>query len=290
VRARAFDSIRYLLPAGTGTNVGMVINLRDARDLVKMMLDHRNQEVKAIGERIRESIMKMCPTLIRHADPDGFVLSEGGLGPLSPKYDPDSPSWYVDVYRPHLLPDPSSVQKSVESFIADRHGMSWSEFCSFMEGRPEHARVPDVFKRIHITFDILMDFGAFRDLQRHRRCEQYVETLTTTFGYVVPDDVVGSNLERDYREAMESVNSYVDDVMDDPDMSQYAIPLGYLHRSLFQMDLWELYYVVELRTRGHGHISYRRVAYEMYELARRRYPQLMQWCRAIKPDEIGIHA
>jgi len=289
VNARAFDSIRYLLPAGTGTNVGTVINMRDARDLVKMMTGHRNPEVKMIGDAVREAVSEICPTLIRHSEPDGFLLREGGLGQISPKYDPDDPSWYVDVHQPHLLPNPAQVQKSMESFISDRHGLPWSAFCAHMDNRPEHSGVPDVFKKVRLTFDVLMDFGAFRDLQRHRRCDQFVETLTTSYGYVVPDDIVGSDLEGEYREAMESVHSYSDEVMDDPDLSQYVIPLGYLHRSLFQMDLSEVYYVVELRTRGHGHISYRRVAYEMYETARKLYPELMQWCRAVKPDAIGVH-
>ena len=56
------------------------------------------------------------------------------------------------------------------------------------------------------------------------------------------------------------------------------------------MDLEELYYIVELRTKPQGHISYRRVAYDMFELAKDRHQQLMQWCRAVKPDTIGVHA
>lgn len=289
VRARAFDNIRYLLPAGTGTNVGVVMNVRDAQEMIAMMADHRNPEVRAIGEEIKKTVSKTCPSLIRHVTPTGFFLPEWGLGPISAKYCFNDPSWYVDIHQPHLLADPLQVQKSMESFIADRHAMSWSAFCAFMNERPEHAAVPDIFKKVRLTFDVLMDYGAFRDLQRHRRCDQFIETLNTTFGYVIPDDIAGSDLEGEYREIMDSVRSYSDDVMDDPDLSQYVIPLGYLHRSLFQMDLKELYYVVELRTRDHGHISYRRVAYEMFNLAKQRHPQLMQWCRAVKPDAIGIH-
>ena len=135
-----------------------------------------------------------------------------------------------------------------------------------------------------------MDYGAFRDLQRHRRCEQYVEKLTTEYGYVIPDDIKNSEIETEYCEAMDRVASYADEsVIYDSDLIQYIIPLGYLHRSRFQMDLKELYYIIELRTKSQGHISYRRIAYEMFELAKTKWPELMQWCRAVKPDEIGAH-
>jgi len=50
-----------------------------------------------------------------------------------------------------------------------------------------------------------------------------------------------------------------------------------------------LYYIIELRTQPQGHISYRKIAYQMYELAKDRWPLLMQWCRAVKPDTIGDH-
>ena len=136
----------------------------------------------------------------------------------------------------------------------------------------------------------MMDYGAFRDLQRHRRCEQFVEPLCIDYGFVVPDDIIGTDLEGEYREAMSSILAYEDDsVIYDQDLFQYMIPLGYLHRSIFQMDLKELYYIIELRTKPQGHISYRRIAYQMYELAMTRFPQLMQWCRAIRPDFIGEH-
>jgi len=158
-----------------------------------------------------------------------------------------------------------------------------------MDARPEHSEVPNVFKTVNIAFDVIMDYGAFRDLQRHRRCEQFVEPLTTQYGYVIPDDIAGSELESEYVAAMDSILSYSDEVIHNSDLSQYIIPLGYLHRSRFQMTLKELYYIVELRTRPQGHMSYRRVAYKMHELAKLQHPQLMKWCRAVEPLLHGEH-
>ncbi len=89
---------------------------------------------------------------------------------------------------------------------------------------------------------------------------------------------------------VDSLSAYDDDrVVHDANLMQYMVPLGYLHRSLFQMDLAELYYLGELRTQPQGHISYRRVAYDMVRQGKERLPGLMQWCRAIAPESIGLH-
>jgi len=284
VSARAFDNLRYLLPAGTGTNVACVLNFRDARDLVSTLLGRSNPELRQLGHDILTAVSEISPVLMRHAIPNMFEPSIQSLGPVSDEFDPQHPEWCVTLNSADV-----NVQQAFMGLVENRHGMDWEAFSRHMDGRPEHAEVPDVFKTVNITFDIIMDYGAFRDLQRHRRCEQFVEPLTTQYGYVIPDDVHGSELEEEYVAAMESVSSYSDEVMHERDLSQYMIPLGYLHRSMFQMSLKELYYIVELRTKPQGHMSYRRVAYRMYELARAKYPELMRWCRAVEPLFHGEH-
>lgn len=285
VRARAFDNLRYLLPAGTGTNVACVINLRDARDLVSTLLGHTNPELKQIGSDVLSAVSGMCPVLMRHASPNTFEPAVKSLGPLNEQFDPQSPDWCVSM----LPSDSRGVFDTFVKAVEHRHEMDWESFSKHMDARPEHSGVPKIFDTVPVSFDIVMDYGAFRDLQRHRRCEQFVEPLTTQYGFAIPDDIAGSELEHEYTSAMSSVTSYADEVMNDPDLSQYVIPLGYLHRSVFQMSLRELYYVVELRTRPHGHMSYRRIAYRMYRLAAARHPQLMKWCRAVEPLLHGAH-
>ncbi len=289
VKARAFDNVRYLLPAGTGTNLAWVGNMRDARYMISAARGHSNPEIRRLGDLAATAIAEMCPVFVKQADPDSFEPTIQSLGNLSPKFDFANPQWYVDFHRKHMLLDSNLVQKSFESLVADRHGMSWSAFSKLMESRGKRA-VPKVFRTINLSFDIMMDYGAFRDLQRHRRCEQYVEPLHQNYGYLVPDDIAGSELELEYRTAMKAVHAYDDEhVVHDSDLMQYMVPLGFLHRSIFDMDAQEVYYLSELRTQPQGHISYRRVAYEIFRISSERLPQVFQWCRAIKPDEIGLH-
>lgn len=286
--ARAFDNVRYLLPAGTGTSIGANLFLRDIRGMISGLKGYTNSEFRMLGEQLETAATSLAPALIKHTEPDFFQLPIKSLGPRFSTNGFHEPC--VEINRSHLMSDPKIEQREFEKLLLERHGVDLNTFSGLMDSRPQYSEVPDVFKTIKISFDIMMDYGAFRDLQRHRRCEQFVEPLCTDYGFVVPDDIVGTELENEYREAMDSILAYEDDsVIYDQDLFQYMIPLGYLHRSIFQMDLKELYYIIELRTKPQGHISYRRIAYRMYELAMARFPQLMQWCRVIKPDFIGEH-
>lgn len=288
VKARAFDNVRYLLPAGTGTNLAWVGNARDARYMVSAALGHRNPEIRELGRQAKEAISSLCPVFMNEAFPDEYEPYVRSVGPVPSHFDFGKPKWYVDIHKPNLLPRPEIAQATLESYVADMHGMAWSVFKQHMESRGKHG-VPRVFRKFPISFEVMMDYGAYRDLQRHRRCEIWAEPLTSNYGYLVPDDIAGTDIEPEYREAMESIHAYQDDVIHDPELFQYVVPLGYLHRSVFSMDLAELYYIVEIRTPPQGHISYRRVAYEMYAKGLEVYPGHLQWCRAIRPDQIGEH-
>jgi hypothetical protein len=202
-----------------------------------------------------------------------------------------SSEWRVTIEDPMTADDAFRHETRFWQRVSDWHGLDRGAFGALMETRGKHP-VPEIFKTVPITFDVMMDYGAFRDLQRHRRCEQYVEPLGTDYGYLVPDDLKGTEFEAPYRSAMDEVGTACRTMISSGVSSsivQYAVPLGYLHRSIFQMDMRELYYITELRTQPQGHISYRRVAWEMAELARVCYPTLMPWNRAIRPDAIGEH-
>ena len=280
VKARAFDNIRYLLPAGTGTNLAAEGNLRDFRYMIQEARGHTNPEIRQIGEATHKAISEICPVLVQKAHADSFEPKIISLGNMSPKFSIEKPSWYVDIHKPEALADPKSATKSFMSTVSDRYGMSWLAFCKLMDERGKRG-VPKIFRSVKISFDLMMDYGAYRDLQRHRRCEQYSEPLSPNYGYLVPDDIIGTDMETEYKTVMDQVHLYTDSqVVHNTDLMQYMVPIGYLHRSIFDMDLQELYYLTELRTAPQGHISYRRIAYEMFQIGLKMYPELMHWCRA----------
>ncbi|HET7440028.1 MAG TPA: FAD-dependent thymidylate synthase, partial [Terriglobales bacterium] len=155
-------------------------------------------------------------------------------------------------------------------------------------------------------FDILMDIGGFRDMHRHRRCIQIGQAFTTRHGYDTLEEVGLARATAAYEGAMkraaeaaatlsrqvaERCPALVDKeerelFLRDPKTSawilspaQYVIPLAFLKRTLFKMDFAEVLYISELRTAPAGHISYRKVAYAMYEAIARKHPALARYFR-----------
>ncbi len=133
-------------------------------------------------------------------------------------------------------------------------------------------------------FDILMDIGGFRDMHRHRRCIQIGQDFTTKHGYDTPEEVNAAGVSASYhavmRRTVETVKQLSAGAGPEADQdSQYAIPLAFRKRTLFKMDFAEVVYISELRTSPAGHISYRNVAYAMYEAVACKYPALARYLR-----------
>ncbi|HLG00434.1 MAG TPA: FAD-dependent thymidylate synthase, partial [Acidimicrobiia bacterium] len=122
-------------------------------------------------------------------------------------------------------------------------------------------------ERTDYRFDILCDYGAFRDLQRHRMLTLEWQRLTPDQGFDVPEAVVEAGVETTYRAAM-GRSAELFDVLDAefPEQAPYAVSLAYRVRFVMQMNAREAMHVLELRTTPQGHPSYRRVCQEMHRL------------------------
>ena len=135
----------------------------------------------------------------------------------------------------------------------------------------------------YFIFDTLMDYGAFRDLQRHRICTQINQELGVEHGYETPRDLPDAGLLEEYQEVMEKARAAYELIAEDlPHEAQYVIPMAFRKRTLFKMNLREFFHIVELRTKSGGHFSYRALVYEMYEQVRAQHPALAKSIRAVK--------
>jgi thymidylate synthase ThyX len=137
-----------------------------------------------------------------------------------------------------------------------------------------------------LRFDILMDIGGFRDMHRHRRCIQVLQSYTTAHGYDLPEGVAEAGLQPQYEAAMQSAHTaHAQLAAKATESADYLLPLGTRMRALFKMDFAEALYISELRTQPQGHFSYRRVAWEMYEAVRKQHPTLAEYFRVTDVNE-----
>jgi thymidylate synthase ThyX len=135
-----------------------------------------------------------------------------------------------------------------------------------------------------LRFDILMDIGGFRDMHRHRRCTQLLQSFTSLHGYEIPEGIAASGALPDFTVAVEQAHTAfnrvaVSQAPEAEITAAYLLPLATRCRSLFKMDFAEALYISELRSGPAGHFSYRRVAWEMYQAVARKHPSLAKYFR-----------
>jgi len=140
-----------------------------------------------------------------------------------------------------------------------------------------------------LRFDILMDIGGFRDMHRHRRCVQILQSFTPQHGYAIPEGVPEAGVQPLYEETVRAAHAAFDRLAagsapEAAESAKYVLPLATKNRALFKMDFAEALYISELRSAPQGHFSYRRVAWEMYRAVERTHPTLAKYFRATDAD------
>jgi len=124
------------------------------------------------------------------------------------------------------------------------------------------------FERTSYRFDVLGDYGAFRDLQRHRLLTLEWQRLSPRYGWVMPDAVAEVGAVADWTRVMEASADLHDAIVDAgrPDVASYAVAMAYRVRFYMDMNAREAMHVIELRTTPQGHPAYRRICQAMHRL------------------------
>ncbi|HXF35749.1 MAG TPA: FAD-dependent thymidylate synthase, partial [Actinomycetota bacterium] len=132
------------------------------------------------------------------------------------------------------------------------------------------------FERTGYRFDVLCDFGAFRDLQRHRLLTIEWQRLTTRHGYETPPEVEAAGLLPDWTRVMEASAEVEGELLEasHQEAAQYAVTMAHRIRFVMQMNAREAMHLTELRSSPQGHPVYRRVAQAMHRLIGEVHPAI----------------
>lgn len=285
---RAFDSLRYLLPIGTQTNLGMRMNGRDVALLISKLLSSDIHEFVTLGKQLLAEAEKQIPTLVKHTEANdwyktqeklaveftaGYEFNELPAAIKGRSYARVIGAALNDTLAVDIVGMAMAANHGQRSMIEMLNYMPTAQsrfrsmIDSIMAKRGPHDPFPDEFDTISFLVDMVMDYGAFRDLQRHRNCTQFVQKPTTEMGYEVPEDIKAAGLEIEFREAIEAGGAASNDMRDHSDNATaylYMIPLAYRHRVTMAMTLRQAAYMIELRTGPGGHISYRMICGELW--------------------------
>ncbi len=294
IRAKALDTIRGMLPAATRSNVGIYATGQAYEMLLLRMRANPLQEVRDCSDLILAELRKVIPAFLARVDqPDrggrwseylartraatehiaAEVLQRAAHGDEAEvtlsEFDPEGETKVVAsaLYPSSALPD-AELLSIARAMSADERA---AVLAAYVGERANRRHKPGrAFERTRYRFDVVADYGAFRDLQRHRMLTLEWQPLGTRHGYVEPEALEEAGALDDFRRVMrDSAELYETLVAEGlAAVAPYAVSMAYRVRFYMDMSAREAMHVIELRTSPQGHPSYRRVCQQMHRLIR----------------------
>ena len=290
IRAKALDTLRGLLPAATTSNVGLFGTGQAFESLLLRMFAHPLDEVRGHAQLMLIELRKVIPAFLARVDqPDrggrwidylaetrrGFAAAVqpilAGVAAESPpevtltSFDPDGELKVVAaaLYAAAQLPDDQLLEVARRMTGGERAAL----LRAYVGPRGNRRHKPGrAFERTQYRFDVLADYGAFRDLQRHRLLTLEWQPLGTSHGYNEPAAIEDAGALDDWRRVMERSAALHQSLLACglDDAAPYAVAMAYRVRFYMDMNAREAMHVIELRTAPQGHPSYRRVCQMMH--------------------------
>jgi thymidylate synthase ThyX len=293
VKARALDGLRGLLPAATTSNLGIFASGQAYEALLLRLRAHPLPEARSYADLLLEELRQVIPAFLVRVDRDDrgvawsrylaetadetakvvdAVLGElGGAGEEPPsvrltEFDPAAEDKVLTaIAYPHLPVGEGAVAARVARLGADERARLLAAYVG--ERRNRRHRPGRAFERAVYTFDVVADYGAFRDLQRHRMCTIVWQPLTPGLGWELPADVADAGLTDRFAAAMaESAALFQALRPRFPAQAGYAVSMAHRVRFAMTMNARELMHLAELRSTPQGHPAYRLVAQRMHRL------------------------
>ena len=314
VKARAFDVARYLLCFGIPTGVGQVTSIRTLERQVRGLKASEFQELRGLAQEIAEACAAepslqwdsrtssdaVAPTLARHLDADEHLQrSREDLRAwvrqnldMSDRGASNSPPDAVDLIKPAetaadivatlLYPETNWPYRQLYETACSWSAARRNEVIDVaLQSRTRRDELLRSFRSNPYVFDIVMDIGAYRDLHRHRRCQQFRQAYSAKLGFETPDVIAEAGVSEAYAKLL-SLARNAAATLPDPG-AQYLVPFAAKSRFLFKMDFAEADYIARLRSGVKGHFSYRKIAWEMKQKMSSLEPELARLIDATPP-------
>jgi thymidylate synthase ThyX len=292
VQAKALDLLRGLLPAASLSHMGIYASGQSYEQLILHLLAHPLPEARRYGRWILEAVQAVMPSFVARVErPDrggewvDYLRERDGaaarwtrrLGLHGPDDDAETGSsvrlLHVDGDEEALLAallfeaagtDEARTRARVAALAASERTQLLADLIG--ERRNRRHRPGRGFEALRYRFEIVSDYGAFRDLQRHRMLTVQWQPLTPHLGAGVPEELEAAGWGDEARRAYDVSGSAWQQLVDAglPRAAPYALCLGFRIRYVLDLNAREAMQLIELRSGREGHPSYRAVAHEMH--------------------------
>jgi thymidylate synthase ThyX len=300
IRAKALDTLRGLLPAATSSNVGLYGTGQAYEHLLLRLRAHPLAEARACADLMLAELRKVIPSFLKRVDlPDRgiawstylaetraatrAVVDEVLASPAAESaaerharadaseevvltdFDPDGE---VKVVAAALYAVSARADRELQAIARALTVEQRTDVLrAYVGARKNRRHRPGrAFERTAYRFDVLGDYGAFRDLQRHRLLTLEWQRLGPRHGWVMPEAVAEAGGADAWRRVMDASAALHDTIEAAglPEVAAYAIAMAYRVRFYMDMNAREAMHVIELRTTPQGHPSYRRICQAMH--------------------------
>ena len=301
IKAKALDALRGLLPASTLSHMGIYASGQTYEQLVLHLLAHPLPEARHYGEMLLDALKHVIPSFlarVERQDRGGVWIDylderrragERWASKLCLTRDADAdqgPSV-------KLLRHDGTEDDLLAALLYEQVGVSESDTVELVKAMGEQekaAAIADLvgdrenrrhrpgrgFETLRYRFEVVSDYGAFRDLQRHRMLTVQWQTLAPDLGAEVPADVDAAGCGDEFRAALDISRRAYEHLLErsGPHAASYALCLAYRIRYVLDLNAREAMHLCELRSGKDGHPSYRAVAQEMYRQIAGVHPQV----------------
>lgn len=291
LKAKALDLLRGLLPASSLSHMGIFATGQTYEQLILHLLAHPLPEARHYGAMILQEIQAVMPSFVARVErPDrggewiGYLEARAEAGArwarrmgldeeTEASAGPSVRLTHVDGDEEDLLTalmfeasatSEDAVRRSVEAMSDAERAQLLSDLVGKRANR--RHRPGRGFEALRYRFEIVADYGAFRDLQRHRMLTVQWQSLTPDLGAGVPGQVELAGAGDAYRRALDVSRAEYERLAGAglASAAPYALCLGYRIRFVLDLNAREAMQLIELRSGREGHPSYRAVAHEMH--------------------------
>ncbi|MBP7807555.1 FAD-dependent thymidylate synthase, partial [Candidatus Saccharibacteria bacterium] len=299
VRAQACDAVRPVLPVATTATVGIYASGQALESLIMHLLSDELPEARTVGQQLLDEARKVIPTFLERADkPDrggaliayranthqavktiaNEQLPEQHSAPSEPVTLTDYwPRNEIDIVADILYEHSSLPLGQIRQEVSDwDYDKKYAVFKAAVGERLNRRHKPGrAFEKAHYSWDIMCDYGIFRDLQRHRMVDDLNwQQLTPRYGYEIPALIDEAGLTDEYEQCFDlSLALYSLLQAEGHSLeAQYATLLGHRMRWKITYNAREAFHFHELRTSPQGHPGYRKLVLQMHEQLAKVHP------------------
>jgi len=299
IKAKALDALRGILPASTLTNVGITGNGRAFEYLLTILYSSGLQEERELALKIQRELDSTIKSFVKRADDKYGKALQKYLGDIK-KISSSLGKRYLKPRRGDFLvelvdyePEKRAEEKIIAAILYEQSpGVSYHDiisnikklnsatrkkiiktFSSLRQNR--RHRPPRAFEMTEYTFDLMTNFGMFRDIHRHRVLTLERQLLTADHGFLVPDEISALGIRKEFQDCMYKSKETFDDIRKAmQEQAQYVVNFAYNYPYFIKLNLREATHLIELRTVPQGHPDYRKVSQDMFRAIKKVHPNL----------------